>query len=74
MVTVATGLDVPIKILVPLFLSSGDDGATQFTLIGLGDIVLPGLLLCYALVNTLATLNGTTATENSFLFFLPAVA
>mmetsp|Transcript_7692 Transcript_7692/g.18124 ORF Transcript_7692/g.18124 Transcript_7692/m.18124 type:complete len:391 (-) Transcript_7692:220-1392(-) len=49
MVTVATGLDVPIKILVPLFLSSGDDGATQFTLIGLGDIVLPGLLLCYAL-------------------------
>mmetsp|Transcript_27108 Transcript_27108/g.55217 ORF Transcript_27108/g.55217 Transcript_27108/m.55217 type:complete len:403 (+) Transcript_27108:130-1338(+) len=49
MVTVATGLDVPIKILVPLFLSSGPSGEQQFTLIGLGDIVLPGLLLCYAM-------------------------
>lgn len=47
MVTVATGLDVPIKILVPLMLAEGKD--TQFTLIGLGDIVLPGLLLCFAL-------------------------
>jgi len=47
MVTVATGLDVPIKILVPLILAEGKD--TQFTLIGLGDIVLPGLLLCFAM-------------------------
>ena len=46
-VKVATGLDVPIKILVPLFFSTGD--STQFTLIGLGDIVLPGLLLCFAM-------------------------
>lgn len=47
MVKVATGLDVPIKILVPLFFSTGS--STQFTLIGLGDIVLPGLLLCFAM-------------------------
>jgi len=47
MVKVATGLDVPIKILVPLFFSTGTD--LQFTLIGLGDIVLPGLLLCFAM-------------------------
>mmetsp|Transcript_60432 Transcript_60432/g.138114 ORF Transcript_60432/g.138114 Transcript_60432/m.138114 type:complete len:394 (-) Transcript_60432:283-1464(-) len=47
MVTVATGLNVPIKILVPLMFSSGKN--QQFTLIGLGDIVLPGLLLCFAL-------------------------
>jgi hypothetical protein len=47
MVTVATGLNVPIKILVPLMLSHSK--TTQFTLIGLGDIVLPGLLLCFAL-------------------------
>ena len=32
---------------VPLVLSEGKD--TQFTLIGLGDIVLPGLLLCFAM-------------------------
>uniref|UniRef100_A0A7S0VTT0 Uncharacterized protein n=1 Tax=Hemiselmis tepida TaxID=464990 RepID=A0A7S0VTT0_9CRYP len=47
MVTVATGLNVPIKILVPLMLAQGKH--TQFTLIGLGDIVLPGLLLCFAM-------------------------
>jgi signal peptide peptidase-like protein 2B len=48
MVTVATQLDVPIKILVPLILSQeGPD--LQFTLIGLGDIVLPGLLLGFAM-------------------------
>jgi len=47
MVSVATGLDIPIKILVPLFLPGG--GEDEFTLIGLGDIVLPGLLICFAL-------------------------
>eukprot|EP00293_Proteomonas_sulcata_P016805 CAMPEP_0184296876 /NCGR_PEP_ID=MMETSP1049-20130417/7825_1 /TAXON_ID=77928 /ORGANISM="Proteomonas sulcata, Strain CCMP704" /LENGTH=202 /DNA_ID=CAMNT_0026606323 /DNA_START=48 /DNA_END=656 /DNA_ORIENTATION=+ len=47
MVTVATGLNVPIKILVPLMMAHGK--SMQFTLIGLGDIVLPGLLLCFAL-------------------------
>lgn len=47
MVTVATGLNVPIKILVPLMFATGK--STQFTLIGLGDIVLPGLLLCFAM-------------------------
>mmetsp|Transcript_67679 Transcript_67679/g.180934 ORF Transcript_67679/g.180934 Transcript_67679/m.180934 type:complete len:211 (-) Transcript_67679:54-686(-) len=47
MVVVATGLNVPIKILVPLIYQTGV--TTQFTLIGLGDIVLPGLLLCFSL-------------------------
>lgn len=47
MVKVATGLNVPIKILVPLMMSTGSK--MQFTLIGLGDIVLPGLLLCFSL-------------------------
>uniref|UniRef100_A0A6U4JMI3 Signal peptide peptidase n=1 Tax=Hemiselmis andersenii TaxID=464988 RepID=A0A6U4JMI3_HEMAN len=47
MVTVATGLNVPIKILVPLVFAHGKH--THFTLIGLGDIVLPGLLLCFAM-------------------------
>lgn len=48
MVTVATQLDVPIKILVPLILSQ-EGTELQFTLIGLGDIVLPGLLLSFAM-------------------------
>mmetsp|Transcript_5382 Transcript_5382/g.11874 ORF Transcript_5382/g.11874 Transcript_5382/m.11874 type:complete len:163 (-) Transcript_5382:44-532(-) len=47
MVTVATGLDVPIKMLVPLVFPHGP--TQSFTLIGLGDIVLPGLLVCFAL-------------------------
>ncbi|EKX42572.1 hypothetical protein GUITHDRAFT_73844 [Guillardia theta CCMP2712] len=48
MVTVATDLDVPIKILIPLVLTEETKSQLEFTLIGLGDIVLPGLLLCFA--------------------------
>jgi hypothetical protein len=47
MVTIATGLDVPMKIQIPLILGGG--GKLQFTLIGLGDIVLPGMLICFLL-------------------------
>lgn len=47
MVTVATGLDVPIKMLIPLFFPTSE--IRSFTLIGLGDIVLPGLMVCFAL-------------------------
>ena len=39
MMTVAKGIDLPMKILVPR------DGSTSaFAMIGLGDIVIPGLL------------------------------
>ena len=37
MMTVAKGLDLPIKILIP-------QTAKSFSMIGLGDIVIPGLL------------------------------
>jgi signal peptide peptidase-like protein 2B len=47
MVTVATGLNVPIKMLIPLVYPHGPHAS--FTLIGLGDIVLPGLMVCFAL-------------------------
>ncbi|KAJ2804893.1 hypothetical protein H4R21_001461, partial [Coemansia helicoidea] len=48
MVTVAKGFDAPIKVVFPkaLFPASG---ALQFTMLGLGDIVIPGIFLALAL-------------------------
>jgi len=39
MMTVAKGLDLPLKILLPI-----DSTFKNFTMIGLGDIIIPGLL------------------------------
>lgn len=44
MVTVATRLDVPIKLLFPRVLA-GAEYSAQFSMLGLGDIVIPGLFL-----------------------------
>ena len=45
MVTVAKSLDAPIKLMFPLdFLDLGFSGSTH-TMLGLGDIVVPGLLI-----------------------------
>jgi minor histocompatibility antigen H13 len=41
MITVATSLDVPIKILLP--------GANRGSMLGLGDIILPGIIMALAL-------------------------
>jgi minor histocompatibility antigen H13 len=41
MITVAKSLDVPIKILLP--------GATRTSMLGLGDIILPGIIMALAL-------------------------
>lgn len=41
MVTVATNLDVPIKLKIP----NGD----RMSILGLGDIVIPGVLISWAL-------------------------
>ncbi len=47
MVKVATNLDVPIKLLWPKsLLFSGERG---FTMLGLGDIVIPGMFVATAL-------------------------
>jgi minor histocompatibility antigen H13 len=52
MVTVAKSLDIPIKLLFPRP-STTQDGDTppiqEFAMLGLGDIVLPGLLIALAL-------------------------
>ncbi|KAJ5860133.1 Peptidase A22B signal peptide peptidase [Penicillium soppii] len=50
MVTVATKLDVPIKLLFPRPPSPRDaPGATSLAMLGLGDIVIPGMMIGLAL-------------------------
>lgn len=48
MVTVATSLDLPVKLTLPSHYDQGLD-MFQFSLLGLGDIILPGafITLCY---------------------------
>ena len=46
MVSVATNLDVPIKLLWPKSLLSPSGG---FMMLGLGDIVVPGIFVAFAL-------------------------
>lgn len=48
MVTVATTLDVPIKLLFPRP-GKLDDGSRALAMLGLGDIVLPGIFIAMAL-------------------------
>jgi minor histocompatibility antigen H13 len=47
MVTVATKLDVPIKLLIPRPVDK--DGKAGFSMLGLGDIVIPGMMVGLAL-------------------------
>jgi minor histocompatibility antigen H13 len=47
MVTVAKNLDVPIKLLIPR--ESDKEGVAQFSMLGLGDVVLPGMMIALAL-------------------------
>lgn len=49
MVTVAKNLDGPIKILVPRSLKRNDDGELGLSMLGLGDIVIPGFFLALLL-------------------------
>ena len=50
MVTVATKLDVPIKLLFPRPPSPGEDpNASPLAMLGLGDIVIPGMMVGLAL-------------------------
>lgn len=47
MVTVATSFDAPVKLLFPKSLFAEH---LQFSMLGLGDIVIPGLLSCFFLI------------------------
>jgi hypothetical protein len=45
MVTVATGLDIPIKIVMPHL--TADFPTTACSLLGLGDILIPGIFITF---------------------------
>ena len=49
MVTVATSLDVPIKLLFPRPLPAGSDKRYALAMLGLGDVVLPGIMIALSL-------------------------
>ena len=50
MVTVATNIDIPAKLLFPRPMGPHEDQSRQaFSMLGLGDIVLPGIIIGYAL-------------------------
>ncbi|KZF20917.1 hypothetical protein L228DRAFT_284827 [Xylona heveae TC161] len=50
MVTVATSLDIPIKLLFPRPAAPGTDPSkTSLAMLGLGDVVLPGIMIGLAL-------------------------
>ena len=49
MVAVATKIDGPIKLLFPLPLAEQAPGKRDHSLLGLGDIVIPGILLAFLL-------------------------
>lgn len=51
MVTVATKLDIPIKLLFPRPSSpaEAETGSAGFSMLGLGDIVIPGIMIALAL-------------------------
>lgn len=50
MVTVATKLDIPAKLVFPRPSAPGDDPAKQaLSMLGLGDVVLPGMMIGFAL-------------------------
>lgn len=46
MVTVAKNLDIPIKLLFPYM---NDEGVEKFSMLGLGDIVIPGIFIALCL-------------------------
>ncbi|KAJ2806599.1 hypothetical protein H4R20_001629 [Coemansia guatemalensis] len=49
MVSVAKNFDAPIKVVFPKTLFPEDGGKLQFTMLGLGDIVVPGIFLALCL-------------------------
>ena len=46
MVTVAKKLDIPIKLLFPYI---NNEGVEKFSMLGLGDIVIPGIFVALCL-------------------------
>ncbi|KAI9786350.1 MAG: hypothetical protein M1816_008011 [Peltula sp. TS41687] len=49
MATVATTLEIPIKLVFPHSGTPGDEAPTTYAMLGLGDVVLPGMIIALAL-------------------------
>jgi minor histocompatibility antigen H13 len=64
MVTVAKKIDGPIKILFPRSLERNADGKLDLSLLGLGDIVIPGFFLALLLRFDAHNAAVSTATTN----------
>merc|ERR1711957_432587 len=70
MVTVAKSLDGPIKLLFPRSLTSmGESGKIELSLLGLGDIVIPGFFLSLLLRFDAANAKMRTDKVNIFDLF-----
>ncbi|KAI0743595.1 signal peptide peptidase-domain-containing protein [Daedaleopsis nitida] len=74
MVKVATNLDVPIKLLWPKSLSFATDRG--FTMLGLGDIVIPGMFVAAALRYDYyrASRHGSSASVSKIYFYAALTA
>lgn len=49
MATVAKTLDIPIKLVIPRSGKAGDEASMGYAMLGLGDVVLPGMVIALAL-------------------------
>jgi minor histocompatibility antigen H13 len=66
MLTVATSLDVPIKLLWPKSLSFASERG--YTLLGLGDIVIPGTFVALALRYDYARADGKGTFKKPYFY------
>ncbi|RMZ52271.1 hypothetical protein APUTEX25_001661, partial [Auxenochlorella protothecoides] len=69
MVSVAKNFDAPIKLLFPRFLQDAE-GKEQFSMLGLGDIVIPGIFVAIVLRYDIAHGRQTRFFRSSFLGYV----
>merc|ERR1712107_932460 len=75
MVTVAKSFEAPIKLVFPQdLLENGPMGATNFAMLGLGDIVIPGIFIAYlaGLLLTIFVMHVYKHAQPALLYLVPA--
>merc|ERR1711902_79154 len=75
MVTVAKSFEAPIKLVFPQdLLENGPMGATNFAMLGLGDIVIPGIFIAYlaGLLLTIFVMHVYKHAQPALLHLVPA--
>merc|ERR550519_264655 len=74
MVTVAKSFEAPIKLVFPQdLLENGPMGATNFAMLGLGDIVIPGIFIAYlaGLLLTIFVMHVYKHAQPALLYLVP---